>query len=157
MDIGKGEKNMEENNNYYQQQPEQPQQPQQQQPSYNRPPLSPRNIGVCIILSIVTCSLYMWYWLYKLAEDLNNASEEKNPTSGAMLILLTIVTCNIYGWYWLYKAGQQVNSAKKLRNMQPDSNAGIIYLVLAFFGLNVVSYAIIQNELNTFAAMDSQK
>ena len=62
------------------------------------------------------------------------------------------MTCSIYQLYWLYKAGQQVNKAKTARGMSVDSNASILYLVLGIFGLSIVSYALIQNELNQLAA-----
>ena len=110
-----------------------------------------RNIAVSIILSLVTCGIYGLYWMYKIVEELNEASEN-NGTSGGMVILLSIVTCGIYMFYWMYKAGGYVNTAKTRRGMPSDSNSGIIYLVLCIFGLSIVSYCLIQNELNQIAA-----
>ena len=110
-----------------------------------------RNIAVAIILSLVTCGIYGLYWMYKIVEELNEASEN-NGTSGGMVILLSIVTCGIYMFYWMYKAGGYVNTAKTRRNIPSDSNSGIIYLVLCIFGLSIVSYCLIQNELNQIAA-----
>lgn len=136
---------MEENNNRYEQAPP---------PQNGAGHLENRNIAFCIVLSLVTCGIYGLYWLYKIIEDLNAASKDPAPTSGGMAILLMLITCNIYGWFWLYRAGQQMNQAKQQRNLPPDPNASIIYLVLAIFGLNIVSYAIIQNDLNTFSVMD---
>ena len=148
--MERGEK-MEENNNYYYQASPPP--PQNETDGVR---LENRNIALCIVLSIVTCGIYMWYWLYKLVNDLSAASRDSAPTSGGMVLVLTLITCNIYGWFWLYKAGQQMNAAKQQRGLPADPNAGVIYLVLAIFGLNVVSYAIIQNDLNTMAAMNGQ-
>ena len=70
----------------------------------------------------------------------------------AVAIILSLVTCGIYGLYWMYKAGGYVNTAKTRRGMPSDSNSGIIYLVLCIFGLSIVSYCLIQNELNQIAA-----
>ncbi|MCR4616436.1 MAG: DUF4234 domain-containing protein [Clostridiales bacterium] len=129
-------------------------------PQYGQPMIYPserisfgqRNLAVTIILTIVTFGIYGIYWLIKMVDELNEASREQNPTSGGMVFLLSIVTCGIYLLIWLYKAGERVNRAKGMRGLPTDSNTGIIYLVLSIFGLSIVSYALIQIELNKIAA-----
>lgn len=111
-----------------------------------------RNIAVAIILSIVTCGIYGIYWLIKMADELNEASGHYDGTSGGMVFLLSLVTCGIYQLYWYYKAGEYANEAKARRNLYCDSSSGIIYLLLGLFGFGIVSYALIQNELNKIAA-----
>lgn len=113
-------------------------------------PIEQRNIALCIILSIVTCGIYMWYWIYKLTEDVNKLTGDPNATSGGMVILLSIITCNVYMWYWLYKQGDAIDQVKASRGL-PSGNSGILYLILAIFGLGIVSYALMQNELNQLA------
>lgn len=110
-----------------------------------------RNIGFCIVLSIITCGIYAIVWLVQLVNDLNAAAKEPNATSGGVVFLLSIVTCGIYMLYWMYKAGELVNKAKMLRGRPTDGSNGILYLVLSIFGLGIVSYALIQNELNQLA------
>ena len=108
-----------------------------------------RNIGLCIVLSIITCGIYSIYWFVVLANDTNVASgHAQDGTSGGVAFLLTLVTCGIYGFYWAYKQGEKLNEAKAMRNMPADSNASIIYLILSIFGLGIVAYALMQNELN---------
>ena len=107
-----------------------------------------RNIGVCILLSIVTCGIYGIIWLVQMVDELNAAAGETNPTSGIVVFLLSLVTCNIYSWYWFYKAGELVNRASGARGGTQDQNRGILYLVLSILGLNIVSMALIQDELN---------
>ena len=108
-----------------------------------------RNIGLCIVLSIITCGIYGIYWFVVLANDTNVASgHAQDGTSGGVAFLLTLVTCGIYGFYWAYKQGEKLNEAKAMINMPADSNAGIIYIVLQIFGLGIVAYALMQNELN---------
>ncbi len=109
-----------------------------------------RNIALCIILSIITCGIYTFYWLYTMTEDTNRLSGDPNATSGGVVIILSIITCGIYTWYWLYKRGEIIDQAKVRRGM-PSGNSGILYLILAIVGLGIVSYALIQNELNTLA------
>lgn len=109
-----------------------------------------RNLAVCIILTIVTCGIYGLVWLYWLNDDTNTVSNEPNPTSGGIVILLSIVTCGIYGIYWAYKQGEKLNRANEMRGMA-KSDRSIIYLVLVIFGLGIVAYALMQDELNNLA------
>lgn len=129
-------------------------QPNYQQPNYNQPVgrvVAPKNLALCIILSLVTCGIYSLYWLYTLTEDVNALSGEPGATSGGMVILLSIVTCGIYLWFWLYKQGSRIDQIKSSRGY-PSSNSGILYLILAIFGLSIVSYALMQDEINKLAA-----
>lgn len=109
-----------------------------------------RNIALCIILSIITCGIYGLYWIYKLTEDVNTLKGDPNATSGGVVILLGIITCGIYMWYWLYKQGDNLDQIKASRGL-PAGNSGILYLILAIVGLSIVSYALMQNELNQLA------
>ena len=144
--------------NYQQPNYQQPsyQQSGYQQPNYQQPApagrvVAPKNLVLCIVLALVTCGIYGYYWLYCLTEDVNALSGEPGATSGGMVILLTIVTCGIYAWFWLYKQGSRIDQIKAARGI-PSSNSGIIYLVLAIFGLGIVSYALMQNEINKLVA-----
>ena len=139
--------------------PVQPPQPNYQQPgSYQngtfggyRVPIQNRNIAVCVILSIVTCGIYGIYWFVCIVNDLNVASEKPQDTSGGMVFLLSLVTCGIYLFY--YKAGEKVSYIKQRNGGTSDNNAGLLYLLLAIFGLGIVSYCLIQSELNNVSAL----
>ncbi len=148
------------------------QQPQYQQPQYQqappqyqqaaygqqppmggyRAPINKRNLVTCIILTIVTCGIYGIIWMIGMVDDLNTASQSQGESSGVTVFLLSLVTCGIYSWVWLYKAGEKVNTIKRLNGEVPDSNASIIYLVLGLLGLGVISYYLIQDQLNKVAA-----
>ena len=71
----------------------------------------------------------------------------------AVCIILSIVTCGIYGIYWCYKMGQQLDTAYQNRGV-PAPGKGTILLILAIFGLSIISYALIQDDLNKISAMD---
>lgn len=113
-----------------------------------------RDIAVCIVLSIVTCGIYGLYWLFCLNEDTNRAANNPDGTSGGMVILLSIVTCGIYGIYWCYKKGQDLDTAFTSRG-QTAPNKSVLLLVLAIFGLAIISYALIQDDLNKLSEMDN--
>ena len=109
-----------------------------------------RSLGMAILLTIVTCGIYGLYWMYTLTEDSNKISGDPNPTSGGMVILLGIITCGIYSLFWIYKRGEIIDRFNMQRGL-PDGNNAIIYLLLAVFGFGIVSYALLQNELNKIA------
>ncbi len=109
-----------------------------------------RNVGLCIVLSIVTCGIYALYWFVCLTEDTNTVSGDVNGTSGVLALVFTIITCGIYGFYWAYKVGEKLDTAKQQRGV-PSSNSGILYLILCIFGLSIITYALAQSELNKFA------
>ena len=109
-----------------------------------------RNIALCIVLSLVTCGIYGIYWFICLTDETNNASNSTGA-SGGMAFLFSIISCGIYMYYWMYKQGEKIDSAKSARGLDSSGNSGIIYLVLALFGLGIVSYAMMQNDLNKLA------
>lgn len=117
-------------------------------------PVAKRNIGIAILLSIVTCGIYGLYWFVVLTDDLKNVSNDVQGASGGVALLLTIVTCNIYGWYWAYKQGELLDNAKSMRGMESGGSSNILFLVLQLFGLGIVNYIIIQDELNKISDFD---
>lgn len=142
---------MDNNYNNVPQQPTPPPAPQYTPPT---PPVGygpqKQNIALCIILSIVTCGIYMYYWLYRMTEDTKLLNNDPNATSGGMVVLLSLVTCGIYLYYWMYKQGESIDAAKNARGVA-SSNSGILYLILSLVGLSIVSLALMQNEINTMA------
>lgn len=106
----------------------------------------PRSVGLCIVLSIITCGIYGIYWLYCIHEDVQEVCGYPMSVSGGMVIVLSIVTCGIYGYYWNYKMGQFLDAAKGA----PGGSSGVLYLVLSIFGLDIVALALMQSELNRF-------
>lgn len=108
-----------------------------------------RNIALCIILSLVTCGIYGLYWFVCLTDDTNTVAGEAG-TSGVLAVVLTIITGGIYGLYWAYKCGEKLDRAHQNKG-ESASNGGVLYLIVFIFG-GVIAYALIQNELNKFAA-----
>lgn len=108
-----------------------------------------RNIAVAIILTIVTCGIYSLYWYYCLAKDINELSGNQNDTSAGIVLLLSIVTCGIYEWYWMYRTGVKLDEVAVKNGRAPQSRS-ILFLLLGIFGLAIVSFAIIQSEINEY-------
>ena len=108
-----------------------------------------RSIAVAIILSIVTCGIYGIYWFIVLSDDVGKANGNPN-ISGGLAFVLNLVTCGIYGIYWSYKLGKEMYEANQKHGIQANDNS-VLYLILGLFGFQIVTWAIIQNELNTIA------
>lgn len=108
-----------------------------------------KNIALCIILTFVTCGIYMLYWFVCLTNDTNYLAGEAEDTSGGMALLLTLVTCGIYGLFWAYRRGDKIDKAKQGHG-EPASNGGVLYLILYLFG-GFIALALIQSEVNKFA------
>ena len=113
------------------------------------PKVPERNIVTCVILSILTCGIYGIYWFICMTDEVNAINYE-NGTTGGMAFLFTILTCGIYGLYWAYRMGQKIYEAGKIYNKPTGDNA-ILYLVLSIFGLGIVNYCLMQNDLNRFS------
>lgn len=114
-----------------------------------------RNVALAIILTIVTCGLYGIYWEVCLVDDLNKVCRDEDAKSGVLVFLLGLITCNIYWLYWLFKAGEKIDNAKAEKGL-PPSNRGLVYLLLSFFGLGIVAFAILQSDVNGFAEEPSE-
>ena len=112
-----------------------------------------KSIGLCVVLSIVTCGIYGIYWLYTIAHDLNDLCESQNQEKGAepgLVVVLGIVTCGIYSLYYLWKAGKMVSSLTRSNGHHPSDDS-IVLMVLSILQLSLVSYCILQSHINGFA------
>ena len=105
--------------------------------------ITPRNIPLCVILSIVTCGIYGIYWMIKLNDEINALAGEPYATSGGMVFLLSIVTCNIYNLYWMYKMGERTDRINRIQG-----NSNILYLVIGILGFGIVNYCLMQDAIN---------
>lgn len=125
------------------------------QQNYNAQPaarvVKPRNLVLAIVLTLVTCYYYAFYWMYTLTEDVKALSGDQGGTSGGMTILFAFLTCGIYTWFWMYKQGEAIEKIKASRGL-PAGNSAILYLILCLFGVGIVSYALMQNEVNNLCA-----
>ena len=105
-----------------------------------------KNLAICVILCFVTCGIYPIYWFVCLTDDVNCLSENSG-TSGIMALLLSIVTCGLYGLYWSYMQGEKIDAIKTRRGI-PSSNSGVLYLILSLISVGLISYILMQNEIN---------
>lgn len=132
--------------------PQQPQyqQPQYQQPQYHQAPAygmpvdTNRSLITYIILTILTCGIYGFYFIYKLAKDVNEMCKEDGDKVGGLLvyILLSYLTCGIYSFYWLYKIQNRLQAAGPRYgiNITESGTTVLLWLILGSFLCGIGSF-----------------
>lgn len=103
-----------------------------------------KNVGLCIVLSIITCGIYGLFWMARLNSDSLAAAGIISGTSGGMVVLLSIITCGIYAIYWNYKLGERLERVRA-EHGEPTGSLSILYLRLSLFGLSIISCALAQS------------
>ncbi len=105
-----------------------------------------RNIGVAILLTVLTGGLYGIYWFIKITDEAGYLSGDES-TSGLMAFLFIIITCGIYKFFWSYKIGKTMYQVYDRYDRVPSDNS-VLFLILSFLQLDIITYAIVQSELN---------
>lgn len=107
-----------------------------------------RSIIVMLILSFITCGIYNLIWMYLARTEFQKLSgySDINP---ALELLLTIL-CFPFFYFWVYKFSSDI-ARYQAETGRYVSDTGIINLLLAIFGLALVSELIIQSQLNELA------
>jgi hypothetical protein len=105
-----------------------------------------RGIALTVILILLTCGIWGFYLQYKLGEELNR-HEGKNRINPGVDLLLSIVTCGLWGIYLMYKYPQTLHDLTVEEGMPPVDLA-LPCMLLMIFGFGIVSFAILQNEMN---------
>lgn len=96
-----------------------------------------RSLVMYILLSIVTCGIYSYYFLYSIAQDANIVcADDGKKTSGlAAFILLSIVTCGIYAWFWYYNLGNRLseNAPRYGLNFSENGTTVLMWMIFGSF------------------------
>ena len=113
-----------------------------------------RGILSYILLNIITCGIYGYYFIYKMARDVNIAcdGDGENTAGIGMFILLSIVTCGFYAYYWYYKLGNRLNAnaGRYGLNFQENGTTVLLWcvigLLLCGIGPFIAMYILIKNS-----------
>ena len=89
-----------------------------------------------ILLNLITCGIYGYYFLYKMAHDVNIACEGDGQSTAGLVqfIVLSFITCGIYSWYWYYKLGNRLAANASYYGMNFQEN-GTTVLMWFIFGM----------------------
>ena len=112
-----------------------------------------RSIAKCIVLSIITCGIYGYYFLYCMARDVNVACAGDGQKTPGLLpfILLSLVTCGFYALFWYYNLANRLaaNAPRYGLNFQENGTTVLLWslvgLLLCGIGPYVAMYFLIKN------------
>lgn len=113
-----------------------------------------RGLASYIILSIITCGIYSYYFIYKMAHDVNIACDgDGENTSGLVaFILLSFITCGIYAWFWYYNLGNRLaaNGPRYGLSIQENGTTVLLWQIFGAFicgiGPFVAMHILIKNS-----------
>lgn len=109
-----------------------------------------RSLLMYIILSLVTCGVYSYYFIYTMARDVNEVCAGDGKNTGGLLsfILLSFITCGIYAVYWEYSLGNRLAENAYRYGLQFQENGtsvlmwhlvGVLLCGLGpFFAMNIL-------------------
>lgn len=103
-----------------------------------------RSIVKAIIFSIITCGIYSIYWAVVLTKDALSVRDTND--SGTLEIVLMILVPFVGS----FLVERKLTEGCQARGIAHSDNS-ILYLILGFFGFALVSFAIMQNDLNNIA------
>jgi len=123
-----------------------------------------RSLLAYILLTIITCGIYGYYFVYTMARDVNVACEgDGEQTSGLLVfILLSFITCGLYAYYWYYKLGNRLCANAPRYGMAFQENGTTILLwcivgmVACGIGPFVGMYILIKNTNAICAAYNRE-
>jgi hypothetical protein len=111
-----------------------------------------RSVAWALVLTLLTCGIYGFVWLYRIGKDLRSRLGPAGPHAG-LDTFLTILTCGLWGVYLAYKYPALIDRIEREAGMA-ESGLSVACLLLSVFsiwkvyGLGIVSLALMQNELN---------
>ena len=106
-------------------------------------------VGTGILLTVITCGIYYFFWQYKQMEVLN-AWLQRKEFDFATWLLLTIITCGIFAVYYEYKMAKGINDVQEASGQRVNDDLAMLSVLLAVFGFGFASVAIQQMEINKF-------
>lgn len=93
-----------------------------------------RNFATVFLLSIVTCGIYFFYFLYTTTRDMNiMVGNDNRNTDPGIVVLLSLITCGLYDLFWYYEQGERIKDLSD-RNHVPCSDNGVTYLLFHLLG-----------------------
>lgn len=103
-----------------------------------------RNIVSCILLTLITCGIYGIYWMIMLAKE---AVSVKDPADSGVLEIVLMLFIPFVGIFLAEKKFAEGCAAKGV----PHSDNSVLYLILGLFGLGIIGFCMLQNDLNKLA------
>lgn len=99
-------------------------------PAMTAPVKSDRSVIMWLLLTLVTCGIYNYYFVYCLAHDVNTMCQGDGDSTPSLVvfILLSFVTCGLYSYYWYYKIGNRLQANAPRYGLMFQENGTTILL-----------------------------
>jgi hypothetical protein len=112
--------------------------------------LTPRSSATVIVLTLVTCGIYGYIWLYKSSDELRAATGDQsiNPTTD---LLLSLVTCGIWYVYAMYRNTKKYYDVFRAMNVPRDDKSTLVLICALFIGILAPYFA--QEEHNALCRL----
>ncbi len=114
-----------------------------------------RNPITVVVLSLVTFTLYAYYWLYVTTEELAKETGRRD-LSPAMDVILTVCTFGLWGMYATYRNATIVHEELEAAGAGRGDKSLIVaaFNVATFFSgwAWLVSVAVLTEEMNALAS-----
>ncbi|MBQ7364796.1 MAG: DUF4234 domain-containing protein [Clostridia bacterium] len=111
-------------------------------------PITQRSVVKVILFSIITCGIYMLYWMYVTAKELQTATG-RSQFSPAIILVLAIFVAPVACVLLAMECNDRLNDIRAAKGMPPADNM-VLWIVLGIL-LPIVQFALIQNEINQVA------
>jgi hypothetical protein len=108
-----------------------------------------RSIVTAVLLTIVTCGIYGMYWQYKQFETVN-AWLGREELSFGLYLVVGILTCGLFFIYYEYKFANAMVEVQRQRGMRVNDSLPLMALLLAIFGLQIITWCMEQQEINAW-------
>lgn len=123
-----------------------------------------RSLVTYILLSIITCGIYGYYFLYAMARDANVICSADGKKTGGLVafILLSWITCGLYAYYWYYSLGNRLaeNAPRYGLSFQENGTTVLLWclvgLLLCGLGPWIAMHILIKN-MNSLCMAYNQK
>lgn len=132
-------------------------------PGAGQPLKTNRGLIVYILLSIVTCGIYQYFFIHNLAKDANELCDgDGQKTSGLLtFLLLGIITCGIYNLIWWYKLCNRMaaNAPRYGLTLQENGTTYLLWVLLGSLlcGLGpLIALHFVLRNMNTLSAAYNQ-
>lgn len=95
-----------------------------------------RSLVMYILLTIVTCGIYSFFFIYSMARDVNIACEGDGQKTRGLIqyLILSFITCGIYPLIWEYSLANRLAEGSERYGMRFAEN-GTTILMWHIFGM----------------------
>ncbi|MBZ0121363.1 MAG: DUF4234 domain-containing protein, partial [Sandaracinaceae bacterium] len=117
--------------------------------------MTKRSPAVVVLLTLLTFTLYAYYWVYATTDELRR--ESGRELSPALDVLLTLVTLGFWGIWVAHRNGRLVHDLRVERGEAHDDRSAMLAGIacLSFFtpAAWLIVMAMLQDELNQLAEL----